>query len=190
MTKNLKLSFILYSVFFFIIIAWNTLSNMFRGVGISFVATIAILAILLVIYLTDESVTKRTRDLHFTSCIFAILQFITYFFINFGIGGTGVFKFFFVMQNIYAFFSILFFAYTTFRIILEQKNIKLAFVEFILGNTPKTSQKKKSKELINGSLEEKPNTKKEDTEELDEEILKDEISTESPIENSTENQEM
>ena len=52
--------------------------------------------------------------------------------------------------------AILFFAYTTFRFICEIKEVRIGFIEFILGNKPNSKKVKKSKEIFNGSLEDKP----------------------------------
>jgi hypothetical protein len=54
------------------------------------------------------------------------------------------------------YFCIIIEIYIAFRFITESKNVKIGFVETILGNK-QSKKEKKSKELSNGSLEEKPN---------------------------------
>ena len=157
MTKNLKLSFILYIIFYSVIIAWATLSAFFHGVGINFVALIVILALLLTIKLTDEFASKRTKDMFWASVVFAGLEFLIYFIFEFGIGSIKVMNVFWVFQKIFTAFAILAFAYVIFRFITELKGVKFTFVEVVLGNEKITRKAKSNKELSNGSLEDKPN---------------------------------
>lgn len=157
MTKNLKLTFILYAVFFAIIMAWNTLSQFFFGAGLNFVALLVILAVILIMYLTDKFVASRTRDLFYSIIAFAVLEFLVYFVFEFGIGSYKTWEGFANFQNILTFFAILFFAYLVFKVICEIKGLRFGIIEFILGNSKKSPKQKKAKELSNGSLEDKPN---------------------------------
>ena len=79
MTKNLKLSFILYAIFYSVIIAWATLTRFFGGVGINFVALIVVLALLFAIKLTDDYSNKRTKEMFWTTVGFAAAEFLIYF---------------------------------------------------------------------------------------------------------------
>ena len=156
MTNTLKISFILSSIFSGILIAWNTLSSFFHGVGINYIALLGIIFSLAIIYCTDKIAFKRSKDIFFISCLFCVLELVVYFACEFGdmklIGGIRVY------QNIISSFGLLFIAYISFRFWGEFANKRFQFIEIILGNkvsNPKT--KKKAKELSNGCLEEKPN---------------------------------
>lgn len=157
MTKNLKYSFILFAVFFGIVIAWNTLASFFNGVGINFVALLVVLSLIVMLFITDSFVAKRTRELLIACCVFAALEFLIYFIFEFGIGSLKTFKVFTVFQNIFSFVGILMAGYLAFRFICEIKGVKFGFVEMLLGNEKRVPKQKKAKELSNGSLEDKPN---------------------------------
>lgn len=156
MNKNLKLSYILYFVFYAIIIAWGTLSSFFHGTAINFVAILSIVLVSLILISSDSHLIKRTKDLFITSCVFCILELLVYLVLEFSI---LVGLYILVYQHILSFLGLIFFAYTTFRLILELKNIKIKFIEIMLGNEKLSKKAKKSKEVSNGSLEEKPNKK-------------------------------
>ena len=157
MTKNLKLSFVLYMVFYSVIIAWATLFNFFHGVGVNFVALIITLGVILSIKLTDEHTSNRTKEMFWASVAFAGLEFLLYFFIEFGIARGRFFLVLDVFQHIFTSFALLVLAYIIFRYITEIKNVKIGFVEIILGNEKPIKKVKTNKELSNGSLEDKPN---------------------------------
>lgn len=162
MTKNLKLSYILTLVFSAVIIAWNTFFNFFHGVGINFIILVAVVAVLLFMLLTDKYVASRIRDIFIISAVFLSLEFIVYFVLELGIVSvySNAFKGFAVYQAILSSFGIIFFIYTMFRFLLDLKEIKLSFIETMLGNNKaekKEKKEKQAKELSNGSLEEKPN---------------------------------
>lgn len=159
MTKNLKLSFILFFIFSAILIAWNTLSSFFSGVAINYVGIVGILFVNLLLILTDKSLFSRIKDLFFTACAFCVLEILVYFAFEFGCADLDVLKGFQVYQNVLTLLGMLFFAYIAFRFITEFKNIRVRFVEIMLGNEKKTVKHKKAKELANGCLEEKPNQK-------------------------------
>ncbi|MBE5741112.1 MAG: hypothetical protein E7351_01075 [Clostridiales bacterium] len=169
MNKNLKLSYILFLSFFAIIIAWNTLASFFRGVGVNYVALLAITLTLLILILTDSELFDRTKDLFITVVVFTALEFFIYMIFEFGIGDYKTWEVFVGFQIAFSVFAILFLGYTIFRLIMEIKDKKIRFVEFLLGSDKITYKEKKAKELTNGSLEEKPNkmpheeTEKEDT---------------------------
>ena len=175
MTKNLKISFILALIFSGVVIAWRSLMGfMGAGVGLNFVALLVLTSILLVVLLTDSYVKSRFFDIFILTCIFTGLEFLIYFIFEFNIGSTGVKDVFFVFQNIFSVLGILFFAYLIFRFVIEVKQIRLSFVEALLGNT---KSRKKSKELANGSLEDKPSSQP--AEEVDKEPQKEEIVVEN-----------
>lgn len=157
MTKNLKTSFILYMIFYCVIIAWATLAMFFGGVGVNFVALIVVLGLLLSIKLTDAHVSNRTKEMFWASVAFAAVEFLLYFFIEFGIARG---KFFFVLdifQHIFTGIALFVFAYIIFRYITEMKGVRITFVEIMLGNEKPVKKVKSNKELTNGSLEDKPN---------------------------------
>lgn len=157
MTKNLKLSFVLLTIFSAIIMAWRTLTNFFGGVGLNYVALLGIVVALLLLMMNDEVVKNRIKDMFIIACGFAIVEFIIYFVFEFHVGSAGVNRAFWIIQNIFTFFGILFFAYIMFRLFAELKGLKVGFIEAMLGsNKTNTNKPKKAKELENGSLEEKP----------------------------------
>ena len=167
MSKNLKVSFLLSFILSVVVISWHTLTNFFGGVGLNYVAVIVVVALLLSIVLFDKHAFSRVADIFFICCVFAILETIVYFPYEFGAcSNADVASVFFNFQNVYAFLGILFLAYIAFRFVIESKNVRIGFVEFLLGNekTIKTKKEKKSKELSNGSLEEKPVVSKVDEE--------------------------
>ncbi len=179
MSKNLKISFLLSFILSVVVIAWHTLSNFFGGVGLNYVATLVVVAMLLSIVLFDKHTYGRIKDIFFVCCMFTILETIVYFPYEFGAcQNASVEVVFFNFQNVYAFLGLLFLAYIAFRFITESKNIRINFVEVILGNEKisKSKKEKKSKEFSNGSLEEKPNNNEESSE--DETIIIDEDKSE------------
>lgn len=159
MTKNLKISFLLSFILSVVVIAWHTLTNFFGGVGLNYIATIVVVGLLLSIILFDKHTYSRFKDIFFICCVFAFLETIVYFPYEFGgCQNYEVATVFFNFQNVYSFLGILFLAYLGFRFVTESKNIRIRFVEILLGNekTFKNKKEKKSKEFSNGSLEEKP----------------------------------
>lgn len=167
MSKNLKFSFLICFIISAIVIAWRTLASFFGGVGLNYVAILVGIAVLLFIILFDKYTFNRTRDLFTMCCIFAILETVIFFPCEFGAcTDPDVAVVFFNFQNVFTLLGLLFFVYLVFRLITEIKNIRITFVEVLLGNEKpvKVKKEKKSKELSNGSLEEKPvNTAGEDT---------------------------
>ncbi len=173
MVKELKVSFILLAIFSGIVMAWKSFMNFFSGLsvitgsagaGINFFAILAILVLLLAIMLKNKDVRKRIIDMFILASVLAVMEFIVYLPLEFGISSYDVYNGFMVYQNVITFIGILFFAYIAFRFITEYLGKELGFVEFILGNRKINSvaKEKKSKELENGSLEEKPNNKQND----------------------------
>ena len=179
MNKNLKLSFILLVIASVVIVAWRTLHSFFGGVGLNFVSLLIIVAILLGLIVSDKYVYNRIKDMFYFACGLTFLELIVYFAFEFAIKSTSHFAGFLGFQNFLSVLGILFLCYTMFRFITEYKEVKIGFVEFILGNGKTHKQQKKAKELTNGTLEEKPNAKKEEqVAEATEEIVKtEEIST-------------
>ena len=161
MTKNLKLSFILLAVFSAIVVAWKTLSSFFNGVAINMVALLIIVAILLIIILTDNFVKNRIKEMFIFACVLAGLELIVFFPFEFG-ASINALKVFIVFQNIYIVLGLIFMVYIAFRAICEIKGIKFGFIEAMLGNKQTEHKKKKAKEFTNGSLEEKPNNIEDD----------------------------
>ncbi len=163
MDKNLKLSYILLFVFSMIVVAFKTLTNFFGGVGINCVALLVLAFILMITMLKDKSVAKRIWDMFTISCAILLLELVMYFACEFGYGLE--IEAFEILQNIISFFGILLLSYVGLRFTFDFQNKKLKFIEILLGNekrTPKERKPKKSKEITNGSLCDKPNTKQED----------------------------
>ncbi len=162
MSKNLKIAYILSLVLASIIIAWGTLSNYFTGVGVCFVAVLGILIALIILLLTDNFVKSRIKDLFIISSVFVFLEFFVYFLIEFALinydGIVGMQRY----QMIISILAFIFLIYITFRFILDLKDIKISFIETMLGNKERVKKIKTAKELSNGSLEDKPNKKNND----------------------------
>lgn len=157
MTKNLKLSFILLFITSAIVIAWRSLTAVLGGVGLVFVGLLTTIMILLAKVLTDKNVYCRVKDLFFIACGFGVLELIIYFAFQFPTTPNfDVLEGFLIVQNVFSGIAILFFAYTTFRFVCEIKGAKIGFIELILGNEKPVPKVKKSKEIFNGSLEDKP----------------------------------
>ena len=160
MSKNLKLTYILFFAFSAVILAWRTLLNFFNGVAINFVGIIGLLFVVLFLIFQDKNLFKRIKDLFFIACGFCVLELIVYFVFEFGCDNINVIKGFLIYQNVITAIGLLFFAYIAFRFICEYNNKKIKFIEIMLGNEKSASKKgKKAKELTNGSLEDKPNNK-------------------------------
>jgi len=162
MTKNLKLSFLLVTLASAIMMAWRTLYSFFGGVGINFVAMLVIVVVLTLVMLTDKFVLNRTKDLFIVTCALTCLELLVYFAFEFVVKDYSHLEGFLVYQNILSIIGIFFFAYISFRFITEFKGVKIGFIEFMLGNEKPVKKHKKDKELANGTLEEKPNSKKEE----------------------------
>ena len=163
MTKKLNLSFILLFCVATVVVAWKTLQTFFGGVGLNFVGLVALIIALTVIILTDKHSFNRIKEMYFIGCGLAALELIVYFAFEFIVKSYNHVAGFMVYQNILSFIGLLYVAYIAFRFITEYKDIKIGFVEFILGNKKITKQPKKAKELTNGTLEEKPNNKEHST---------------------------
>ncbi len=174
MTKNLKLSYILTLIFAAVVVAWSTLSSFFTGVGINFLVLLGIFCVLLFTILTDKHVLARIKDVFIMLSVLLALEFIVFLVFEFGMVSVpanvelyevmgvssktlATFKGFCIFQNVISVFGILVFAWTLFRFLTDNQNIKISFVEAMLGNNKAEKKERKSKELSNGSLEEKPN---------------------------------
>ena len=156
MTKSLKIGYILSLTFSAILVAWNTLSAFFSGVGINFVALLGISFALFIFSNNDKNTFKRIKDILFISYIFCFLEVVVYIACEFGNGESLLgFK---IYQGIISLLGLVFLLYILFRFWGELTNKRFGIVEMILGNkTRKPKAKKKTKELSNGCLEEKPN---------------------------------
>lgn len=160
MYKNLKWSYIVCFILSVVVIAWRTLANFFGGVGINFIALLVVVAVLLTIFIFDKETRSRMRDLFIICCAFAVLESVVYFPYEFGACfNPNVAVVFFNFQNVYSFLGILFLAYLAFRFILETQNIRLTFIEVLLGN--RKFGKGKIKPRSNNGLSEKPNANEE-----------------------------
>ena len=62
-------------------------------------------------------------------------------------------------QMVISILSLVYLIYIVFRFLTDLKDIKIGFVEKMLGNQERTKKIKTAKELSNGSLEDKPNKK-------------------------------
>lgn len=181
MSKDLKLSFILFFVFSGILVAWNTLSNFFRGVAINFVGLIGLTFVVLLLIFNNKCLFKRIKDLFIVACCFCALEILVYFAFEFGTSTLNTLKGFLVYQNVISFFGILFFVYVAFRFVTEYQNKRIKFIEILLGNEKCSTKVKKAKELSNGSLEEKPNQQNaiKETETEDENVVIVEVENET-----------
>lgn len=189
MSKNLKLSYVLVFATIAISLAWNTLLNFFNGVGVSFVVYLGIVLALLIVVLTDKSTRKRMMDLFVVAAVFLVLESIIYFVLEFRAtnlqmlsleleyGQPNVLKGMIIYQNVIACLAMLFLGYTIFRLVCEINGKKVAFVEALLGGKP-AKKERQSKELSNGSLDDKP--KKNEIETLDEDLEAQTIEIEEP----------
>ena len=159
MSKNLRISFILSLIFAGILIAWGTISNFFSGVGISFISIVGILIVLLIFILTDDFVKSRIKDIFIFACIFTFLELFVFLLVEFGLlnyeGIEGMQRY----QMVISILSLVYLIYIVFRFLTDLKDIKIGFVEKMLGNQERTKKIKTAKELSNGSLEDKPNKK-------------------------------
>ncbi len=157
MTKNLKKSYLLSVIFSCIMIAWRTLANFFGGSGINFVSLIIIIGMLAFFMIKEKYVWKRIKDIYVLICVFSLMEFLIYIINDLVIEvNFDVIKGFMQFQTFLSVMGLLFLAYIFFRFIMEEKGVKLSFIERILGN--KVQKKvKTNKELANGTLEEKPN---------------------------------
>lgn len=161
MSKYLKITYILFFIFSAIMIAWNTFSNFFGGVGINFVALLGIVFVVVLIMFNNKEVVNRTKDLLIVASSLCVLELIIYFACEYGYG--EFLKGFIVYQNILSFLGILFFSYIAFRFTTDFLGKKIKFIEIMLGNEKRRNTPKKAKEVSNGSLEEKPTKKAEES---------------------------
>ncbi len=160
MNKNLKISFALFIAISAIGMAWNTLSHYFGGVGVSFVCMLVALGLILHFIITDKYVKSRIMDLFVVSCILVAHELIVFIFTEFGwITNVNVVKGLVFFQSILSLVALFVLVYTMFRFYSESKGMRVNFVESMLGGNTREKKEKKSKELINGALEEKPNAK-------------------------------
>ena len=89
----------------------------------------------------DKHTFARFKDIFFVCCVFALLETVVYFPYEFGAcTNSEVATVFFNFQNVYAFLGILFLAYIAFRFITESKNVRIIFVEYLLGNEKPSNQ--------------------------------------------------
>lgn len=157
MSKSLKTSYILMLIFAAVVVAFKSLSVVLFFAGLTFVALLGLLYVVMMIFLKDKEVFNRIKDCFFASCGILLLESIVYFACEFGNG--EYLKGFQVYQNIISIFGLLLLCYVGFRCTMDYLNKKISFVEFILGNKKKAPKIKKTKEISNGCLEEKPNQK-------------------------------
>ena len=160
MIKNLKLTYILLAIFAAITMAFKTLTSFFGGVGLNFVAMLAIAFVIMLIALKDRQVAKNCWDMYVLSGVLLFMELIMYFACEYG---NGLFiKGFWTYQNVIAFIGFLVLAYICFRFTMKFLNKKLRLIEIMLGNEKRVKKEKKAKkEVSNGSLLEKPNHKEE-----------------------------
>lgn len=168
MSKNLKISFILSLIFAGVLIAWGTISNFFAGTGVCFVAIVGILITLLIFMLTDDFIRARIKDLFILVCVFTFLEFFVFLLLEFDLitydKMDGVQNY----QMVISLLAMVFLVYVVFRFVTDLKDIRIGFVEKMLGNTQRVKKIKTAKELSNGSLEDKPNKKNVQNQQTDE----------------------
>ena len=157
MCKHLKLSYILFFIFSAVLIAWKTLSSFFGGVAINFVGLVGLTFVIMLLCFTHKDLFSRIKDLFFIACGFCVLELMIYFAFEFGWCSSKSVEGFLAYQNVLSIFGFIFFAYISFRFILEMQNKKIKFIEIMLGNEKRSIKVKKAKEISNGCLEEKPN---------------------------------
>lgn len=160
MSKNLKTSYILLLIFAAITVTFKTLSLNLFFVGLSFVALLAMLFIVMLIFFKDKEVFKRVKDCFFIACALLVMESIIYFACEYGTG--EYIKGFHIYQNVISFIGFIYMAYVGFRFTMDYLNKKICFIEIILGNQKISNKQKKTKEISNGCLEEKPNQKTEE----------------------------
>ena len=159
MSKNLKTTYILFFTFTAIILAWNTLTNFFSGVAINYIAMVGLMFSILLIMLKDNAVWKRVKDLYIAACVFCTMELIVYFAFELGWCSLNAIQGFLVYQSIITIIGIIYCAYLSIRFAFELTNKKIGFIEAMLGNKTSTPKAKRTKEVSNGCLEEKPNNK-------------------------------
>ena len=99
MNKQLKQTFILYTIFMGIVIAWRTLMNFFSGLslvnfagaGINFVALLAIYIVLLALALTHSEIRRRTIDLLILAGLLLFMEFIVYIPLEYGLKNYNIY---------------------------------------------------------------------------------------------------
>ena len=155
MDKKFRLVSVLSLVLCGLAIAWNTLAKFLGGVGLNYVAVLAIFGIVFVLVIEDKDLYYKTKDLFYVDL--GVTSFETLIFIMqeyFG-GLKKVFSIFAIVQKIFSIFAILYFAYIVLRILFKMQG-KLGNVFYCLFHREHNKQPKKAKELSNGSLSEKP----------------------------------
>ncbi len=164
MIRNLKLTYILLTVFTSITLAFKTLTGFFGGVGINFIALVGLGFVVMLIALKDRQVAKNCWDIYVLNGILLFLELIMFIACEFGDGlfTEGFWKF----QNVISVLGLFVLAYTLFRFTMEFLNKKLRLIEIMLGNEKPVKKEKKTKEVSNGSLLEKPNHKEDSAEEV------------------------
>lgn len=166
MDKNLKLALISALVSSCVVVAFVGLTAFFGAVGVPFVALLLGLAGLVFLFVYDSYVRTRTRDLLIIQIVFTALELVLFCAIDFGwASGEAALKFFSTYQTILSILALLWLAYVVFRIIYEACSLRYVFVESLLGNGNRSSnrvakQPKARKEFANGSLEDKPNNQR------------------------------
>lgn len=153
MSKNLKLNYILSIVFVGIVLAWKTLTNFFWGVGVNFVVLFLIMCALTYIILSDKFIRSRWMDVFCLLTVVFVLEIPVYFGVEFS---KSVAQGWFTYQNVISIICFFVTIYMMFRLFIELKNIRLKFIEVILGNEKISRKPKRAKEFTNGSLEDKP----------------------------------
>lgn len=165
MQNYLKRPFILFLAFAALLVGWQTVANnaIFNGVGVPFVGIILIVAVLTYKLVTNKEVRHRILDLFALACAFVVLELPVYFVQQFGLGNAGTCHGFNVYQNVLSVLGLIYLIYVVFRAIYEAKGLNCSFIEIVLGNKKPVKKVKQAKEFTNGSLEAKPNQKKEAT---------------------------
>lgn len=164
MIKNLKFAYIMLFVYTIIVTTFKTLTAFLGGVGLNFVALLIIGFILMMICIKDTNVLKRIWDMLIFAGLILLLELIIFFACEFGYGLYE--KGFAIFQNVISIIGFFLLFYIGFRFALDYFDKKLKFIEIMLGNEKIQKKTKKTKEVTNGSLLEKPNKSQiEETEE-------------------------
>lgn len=155
MEKKFRLVCILSLVLAGIAIAWNTLTNYFRGVGINYVAVLAVFSIVFIMAIENYTLRKQTKDLFIVNLVIVGIETIIFamqeYFGRFG----KVMYIFYVIQCLLSVFAILYFVYIILKMLFTSQG-RLGGVFHCLFHSNKEKKPKKAKELSNGSLEDKP----------------------------------
>ena len=87
MANYLKRPFIMFLIFSCFVVGWQTISGnaIFSGVAMPFVGIIMLLGLLTYTVVVNKEVRHRVLDLYILACVFAVLEFVVYLVLEFGL---------------------------------------------------------------------------------------------------------